>query len=419
MDFPKKCLTINANPVKMGFILGLKPLSCMDWLICSYKNGIKTPLEEKMAKKSELLNTCLGTLLEGEVILSSIDVDYRINSCLAKRDGIAVITNQKLILCSKSFFRNFDLCFFPLSSIDLCNLKRNFFSIEMRLIAQKGHIVLSIHKNKKKDFTSFFSLLNELSSKDQIKYSFQNLGFLKCNTLPYDDNIKIKKLKIESDCLNDSVDNKSKDKSKLYRRILFIYLFFIFIVLPMYLTSDLPPFYGKYDSRYENKQEMQINSEKKLNKNLSVKPVSDEQVSRIDDINQENESHISSNILETESKIKLIEEQKQATIKEIEKKLNAFIEIIKDIDDIGIIESVQVEKSGTRWYATIKVSNLWHLRHYQIRYQDTQTLWKVWAGLVTPNDPDSAIIAIIDQSDNMVGGSSMLAGSLIWVQEYD
>ena len=57
------------------------------------------------------------------------------------------------------------------------------------------------------------------------------------------------------------------------------------------------------------------------------------------------------------------------------------------------------------------------MRHKQVRLQDAQLLWKAWAGLASPDKPDSARIKIVDLGGNEVGRSRFLAGSLIWVQD--
>lgn len=66
---------------------------------------------------------------------------------------------------------------------------------------------------------------------------------------------------------------------------------------------------------------------------------------------------------------------------------------------------------------TLTVGNRWHVRHYQVRLQDAQTLWRAWAATVSPEATDSARIKIVDRMGNEVGGSRLLGGSLIWVKE--
>jgi hypothetical protein len=65
----------------------------------------------------------------------------------------------------------------------------------------------------------------------------------------------------------------------------------------------------------------------------------------------------------------------------------------------------------------ITVSNAWHYEPYQVRLQLAQNLWKAWAAIHSPDEPDKSRIQIVDLNDNEVGGSRIWAGSLIWVQE--
>jgi len=99
-------------------------------------------------------------------------------------------------------------------------------------------------------------------------------------------------------------------------------------------------------------------------------------------------------------------------------KLDAYIALV-NADPLAskIVESVEVAQSGQRWTATITLRNVWHLRNKQIRLQDAQTLWKAWAVVASKDDPDNARIKLVDLNGNEVGGSRLLAGSLIWVQD--
>jgi hypothetical protein len=81
--------------------------------------------------------------------------------------------------------------------------------------------------------------------------------------------------------------------------------------------------------------------------------------------------------------------------------------------DNSIIESFSVQGDTV----TMTVSNVWHLTAYQIRLQAAQNLWKLWASIASPAEPDKARIKLVDFNGNEVGGSRVLAGSLIWVQE--
>ncbi|HRW55112.1 MAG TPA: hypothetical protein P5081_19750 [Phycisphaerae bacterium] len=97
--------------------------------------------------------------------------------------------------------------------------------------------------------------------------------------------------------------------------------------------------------------------------------------------------------------------------------LDKYIAVL-NAADVQLVDSVSVGTiAGDHWEATITVKNVWHLRAYQIRYQDAQALWDVWSRIASPNNRDKARIKIVDQRGNEVGGSRLLAGSLIWVQK--
>lgn len=106
--------------------------------------------------------------------------------------------------------------------------------------------------------------------------------------------------------------------------------------------------------------------------------------------------------------------EKKAVQAKIEQRLDQFV---ATLTEAGLkktdIHSVAVEKDT----AIITVPNIWHVRAYQIRLQDAQTLWNVWASIASPKDPDKARIKLVDFNGNEVGGSRILGGSLIWVQE--
>ncbi len=111
------------------------------------------------------------------------------------------------------------------------------------------------------------------------------------------------------------------------------------------------------------------------------------------------------------------EKQKRDSEKETRKRLDTLISVLEKLK-ITVVESVSVQQISTDiWEATIKVRNSWHIKPYQIRLQDAQNLWSAWATIASPKEPDSARIKIVDFNGNEVGGSRVLAGSLIWVQE--
>ena len=122
------------------------------------------------------------------------------------------------------------------------------------------------------------------------------------------------------------------------------------------------------------------------------------------------------------AKLKMQEDQQAEEIKktelaqkEISDHLNTYMAAL-EAADVKLIKNVSVRRINDEgWEATLTVANLWHIRHYQIRLQDAQSLWEAWALIASPKEPDRARIKLVDLNGNEVGGSRMLGGSLIWV----
>lgn len=97
--------------------------------------------------------------------------------------------------------------------------------------------------------------------------------------------------------------------------------------------------------------------------------------------------------------------------------LDAYMAVL-NAAEVKLIKNVSVRRiSDHIWEATLTVENIWHIRHNQIRMQDAQALWEAWAKIASPQNPDSARIKLVDLRGNEVGGSRILAGSLIWVKD--
>lgn len=103
----------------------------------------------------------------------------------------------------------------------------------------------------------------------------------------------------------------------------------------------------------------------------------------------------------------------RATRKRQKEILDEFVDRLSAANVNSIIQSVSVSDET----ATITVTNAWHYSVYQVRLQAAQNLWKIWASIASPSKPDRARIKIVDFNGNEVGGSRILGGSLIWVQE--
>jgi hypothetical protein len=91
------------------------------------------------------------------------------------------------------------------------------------------------------------------------------------------------------------------------------------------------------------------------------------------------------------------------------------VELDKALENAGVSGIAATSVDGFK--ATMTVNNEWHLLPYQIRLQAAQNLWKSWARIASPKDVDKARLKLVDLNGNEVGGSRVLAGSLIWVAE--
>lgn len=92
---------------------------------------------------------------------------------------------------------------------------------------------------------------------------------------------------------------------------------------------------------------------------------------------------------------------------------------LRRLREMGVDESLvlKVTRGLDDNEAKITVSNSWHFFPYQVRLEAAQNLWKIWASICSPSDPDKARIELVSINGNKVGGSRWLAGSLIYVQK--
>lgn len=96
--------------------------------------------------------------------------------------------------------------------------------------------------------------------------------------------------------------------------------------------------------------------------------------------------------------------------------LESFREKLQKADASGSMV-LGVTKGPCDDCARVAVGDIWHGEVKQNRLQTAQSLWKVWASIRAPDEPDRARISLVDGNGNEVGGSRMWAGSLIWVQD--
>jgi hypothetical protein len=98
------------------------------------------------------------------------------------------------------------------------------------------------------------------------------------------------------------------------------------------------------------------------------------------------------------------------------KALEQFETILRKKDIMpGLV--VNIKQGNLQHEIFIYVDNAWHYEPKQIRLQAAQNFWKLWAMNDMPDPIDKARISIRDINDNEVGGSRILAGSLIWVND--
>ena len=115
-------------------------------------------------------------------------------------------------------------------------------------------------------------------------------------------------------------------------------------------------------------------------------------------------------------KTKETQKQPPVTTRAASNDIAEYNKLIRSIDAKGDI--VKSASEGlTPDQIKITIANSWHYEPYQVRLQLAQKLWEAWARLHSPGEPDKARIKIVDLNGNEVGGSRILAGSLIWVQE--
>lgn len=85
------------------------------------------------------------------------------------------------------------------------------------------------------------------------------------------------------------------------------------------------------------------------------------------------------------------------------------------------ISNVSLEYVASLPQLVLEVRSNWHYQPKQVRKDATTTLWERWARLCLSNnledEADSCRIKLISQSGDAVGGSRVLAGSLIYVND--
>lgn len=119
-------------------------------------------------------------------------------------------------------------------------------------------------------------------------------------------------------------------------------------------------------------------------------------------------------IIAAEEKARLDREEAENKRREIANRRPPVEKFMETLRNAGITRDLIVSVSAKDKRLTIEVANIWHIMAYQIRLQAAQNLWSIWAGTVSPDQPDYATIKIVDGNGNEVGGSGFLG---VWVQK--
>lgn len=100
----------------------------------------------------------------------------------------------------------------------------------------------------------------------------------------------------------------------------------------------------------------------------------------------------------------------------INTKVAAFI---AKIESVGIandlIARASVDGKLSADLLVITVGSTWHRAGRQGRLVAAQRLWQVWSEINSPTNPDTSRIQLVDANGNKIGGSSLVAGSSIKV----
>jgi hypothetical protein len=94
--------------------------------------------------------------------------------------------------------------------------------------------------------------------------------------------------------------------------------------------------------------------------------------------------------------------------------LAIFWQQIREVDAGGRL-IVSAAASGDD--VLLVVSNAWHDQPKHARQRTAESLWRGWATIHTPQNLDKSYLSLRDGGGNAVGGSRIVAGSLIWIQD--
>lgn len=99
---------------------------------------------------------------------------------------------------------------------------------------------------------------------------------------------------------------------------------------------------------------------------------------------------------------------------EAQNKLDSFMAVLEMSGARnGIVTNVST-KGNT---VIVTVGNVWHYQPKRVRLQTARLLWQAWAMIASPEAPDNARISFRDATGSEVGGSRLIGGSMIWVED--
>jgi len=110
-----------------------------------------------------------------------------------------------------------------------------------------------------------------------------------------------------------------------------------------------------------------------------------------------------------------IEKEKRKASQDIAIFKAKVFEILKD-QRIDIVKDIYLNPDLPQ-EAIIVMKPIWHSRNKHLKKNDATVFWKLWASQHSPSDPDHSRVKLLSINNDRVGGSRILAGSLIWVED--
>ncbi len=135
-------------------------------------------------------------------------------------------------------------------------------------------------------------------------------------------------------------------------------------------------------------------------------------------LEKEKQQEIEKEIKRAEAEHRRIENERKRALKLAKAKediiifKNGLFDMLNK-QNINIVQDVYLNKNLPQEVILV-MKPLWHARNKHLRKNDATVFWKLWASINSPKNPDRARIKLVSINDDRVGGSRILAGSLIW-----